>query len=112
MNEKVVQIPEIPLRKPTKAERSVLARIAGCEVIGLKDDGISFKVWDPLTSDAHALKLLAAIIKQKDCRLLYDDGVDEYFIYQYTPEHSPPVAHRKVLNEVILEAALELWFPK
>jgi len=70
--------------------------------------------WNPGERLHQNHQLLAAVIAKGDCKLFYDDGINEFFIYRWVlgPETEPPLAHGHKLNEVVLEAALELWFPQ
>lgn len=68
--------------------------------------------FDPIGNDMHSHKLLEAVVKRKDCKLFYDDGPDEYFIYQFGPRDTPAVGNRQSLNECIFEAAYNLYFPE
>ena len=71
--------------------------------------------WDPLNRPKQTYELLQAVISKGDCKLFFDDGVDEYFIYKYPEagaEQGPPLGHGEELNEAVLEAAMELWCPE
>jgi len=106
------------LRVPTTDQLALFAARSGYDVeIDIKGrvllaDNIAVQ-WDPLNRLDQNHKLLGAVIAIGDCKLFYDDGVDEYFFYKYLPgtETAPPIAHRANLNEAVLEAAMELWFP-
>jgi len=105
------------LREPTVSELVFLASMAGHSVYEL--DCRVYKQhtvvqWDPLNKLDQNLTLLGAVISKGDCKLFYDDGVNEFFIYQYIsgPETEPPIAHRTNLNEAVIEAAMNLWIPE
>lgn len=103
------------LRIPTPEERQALANIAGAEFFRhTNDDDFGIQIWDPLTNDRDAFQLLETIIRIKDCRMFYDDGIQEFFIYEdgLGKKNNAPVAHRKVLRDAIVEAAMNLWFPE
>ena len=99
------------LRIPSPAQRTVLAKIVGTDLIQNTGEGdFGLTIWDPLTNNAGSFQLLEVIIKDKDCRLFYDDGINEYFIYG--PDDDAPLTHRAVLRDAIVEAAMNLWFPE
>ena len=105
-------------RQPTIPQLTMLAKMVGYG-IRLRDDecfikGTSAERWDPVDTPAHNHKLLAALIAKGDCKLFFDDGVDEYFIYHYGAmwEQGPPLAHRANLAETVVEAAVALWCPE
>ncbi len=105
------------LQEPSASELVFLANVCGQSVyeidcrVYLKD---GMRRWDPLNDLTQNFKLLEAVISKGDCKLFYDGGVHEYFIYRYImgPETEPPIAHRKDLNEAVIEAAMNLWFPE
>ena len=104
------------LREPTLEQLEFFANLCNHKDVTAMDGYVivsdaGYNTYDPLNNDLQNHRLLEAVIKGKDCRLFHDDGVDEYFIYQGYAENNPPVAHRTKLNEVVLEAALELYFP-
>ena len=76
--------------------------------------GATIERWSPIYDLAQNQELLAAVIAKGDCKLFYDDGVHEFFIYQYGTgwETSPPLAHRAALNETVIEAAIAIWCPE
>jgi hypothetical protein len=107
------------LREPNLEQLEFFAGLCKCNHIvrnekhvTIVDGGICR--WDPVNNDKQTKWLLEVIIKGQDCKLFYDDGAHEYFIYQYTGlrEQAPPVAHRNDLNEAVMEAAMNLWFPE
>jgi len=108
----------LKLREPTPIQLVTFAKHCACDV-----EIIDGKVmlsnnpavqWDPLNRLDQNHKLLDVIIADVDCKLFYDDGVGEYFIYRYIPgpETEPAIAHRINLNEAVIEAAMNVWFPE
>lgn len=67
--------------------------------------------FEPLERLDQSHILLGTVIAEGDCRLCYDDGVREYFIYQYKSD-GPPIAHQYTLQDTAFEAAMNLWFPE
>lgn len=70
--------------------------------------------WDPRNNLAQNHLLLEAVIREGDCELFFDDGADQYFIYQWDHDSDigkKIIAHRPNLNEAVLEAAMVLWLP-
>ena len=65
--------------------------------------------WDPIKRDNQAFGLLQEVIKQGNCKLVFDDGTNEFFIYSYLDPYGPPLGLGTNLNETIVDAALELW---
>ena len=72
--------------------------------------------WNPRANLAQNHLLLATIIAEGDCRLLYDDGIKEYFIYKFryagANGDGPPLANNHTLEDTVFAAAMELWFPE
>jgi hypothetical protein len=72
-----------------------------------------FHTWHPGFKADQNAELLAAVIAQGDCRLFYDQEINEFFIYQYNGEDTnPPLAHSSSMYAAVLEAALNLWCPE
>jgi hypothetical protein len=107
------------VRVPNPDQLVVLAEKCRIET-EIKGNVVLFKesphcMWDPQDNLAQNHALLAAVIAKGDCRLFYDDGVHEYFIYRYKyvqGSDGPPLAHNTNLQDTVLQAALELWFPE
>lgn len=104
------------LRDATPRELAVFAALCNCKQIVVEGDKVTVvnngtQKWDPLHNDTQAFQLLEVVIRDQDCRLFYDHGVNEYFIYQYHDNTQPPVAHRQRLGAAVVEAALNLYFP-
>lgn len=70
--------------------------------------------WNPRARLCQNHLLLAAVIEQGDCRLFRDQEINEFFIYQYTLNENdgPPLAHHTELNDTVIAAAMNLWFPE
>ena len=89
------------------------ARIVDGVVI-IHDDNST--TWNPRANLAQNHLLLATVIAEGDCRLLYDDGIKEYFIYKFRYEGAngdgPPLANHHTLEDTVFAAAMELWFPE
>lgn len=73
--------------------------------------------WNPRANLTQNHLLLATVIADGDCRLFYDDGVNEFFIYQYKFENGmsvdgPALAYHHTLQDAIFDAAMNLWFPE
>jgi len=62
-------------------------------------------IWDPLEKDDQCFMVLASLIKEKDCELLYDDGY--YFIYQFTDHEKELLTYQSSLNEAIVKAVVD-----
>ena len=111
------------VREATLPELVSLAEKCG-EIAEIKhnSDGLGYVVlasdpdtmWEPRYIPSQNHLLLAALISKGDCKLFYDDGVEEFFIYQYTPgpEMDPPLTHHSSLEDTCFDAAMKLWFPK
>jgi hypothetical protein len=108
------------IRKATPDQLATLAKKCGVNPI-IKGDTVyiadSFDTpWDPAVKLCQNHQLLAAVIAQGDCRLLYDDGIQEYFIYRYRYRGAngdgPALAHNTSLSTTVFSAAMELWFPE
>ena len=112
------------LRLPTLEELVVLAKKCGrdAEIVHAKAVRPNFTEdekavltwnpqveWDPLNRPNQNYELLQAVISKGDCRLFFDDGVDEWFIYQYKEDSGPPIGHGEDLHEAVIEAAMTLW---
>jgi len=108
----------LKLREPTLDQLVVLADQCCKATLILDDKVVLFDnpgvQWDPLNRLDQNHKLLDAVIAEGDCKLFYDDGVGEFFIYRYItgPETEPAIAHRMNLNEAAFEAAMNLWCPE
>lgn len=105
-------------RTATPEQLLVLAQKCGIES-ELENDTVyitngSAMSWNPQANLAQNHVLLAAVIVKGDCKLFYDDGVNEYFIYRYVPgsEYGPPIAHQHDLHDTVFDAAMNLWFPE
>ena len=72
--------------------------------------------WNPRANLTQNHLLLATVIAEGDCRLLYDDGIKEYFIYKFryagASGRRPPLANHHTLQDTVFAAAMELWFPE
>lgn len=104
------------LREPTVDQLEFFAGLCKCNHIVKQDEYVTIvdggiRKWDPVKVDKQAYKLLQVVIKDKDCKLFYDDGVEEFFIYKWN-DNGPPIAHRNNLNEAVMEAAMNLYFPE
>lgn len=118
------------VREATLPQLVILANKSGEEAkIMYNSDGIGYVVltdypdmpmYEPRYHPEQNHALLEAVIKEGDCRLFYDDGVHEFFIYQYRIEEKdglvgnsdgPPLAYNRTLSDTVFAAAMELWFP-
>lgn len=92
-----------------KQEATIKYNSAGQSEIVLSNGDI----WSPQYDLTQSHLLLAHVIADGDCRLFYDDGVHEYFVYQFkagAEGDGPPLAHQLTLADTVFAAALELWF--
>ena len=104
------------LREPTAQQLAIMARHCGHDVT-IKDGLCTlpdFHIWNPTYKPTHNHELLAALIVKGDCKLFYDHEINEFFVYQYnyTDDNNPPLAHHASLDAVVVEAAMNLWFPE
>ena len=51
---------------------------------------------------------LETVIAKNDCKLFYDYGINEYFIYKWNDD-SPPLAHDRDLEKTVDMALEELY---
>lgn len=105
------------LREPTVEQLEFFAEICECKNIELYSNYVivtdgGCERWDPLNNDKQNHRLLKKLIALKDCEIFYDMEVNEYFVYQFIDDYKEPLSHRKELNEAVVEAAMEVWFPK
>ncbi len=106
----------------TATPEQLAALAEKCQITTNIKDGLVYitngsdAMWDPQIKLCQNHVLLSAVIAIGDCRLFYDDGIGEYFIYQYNPtgEHGdgPPLGHHNDLNDTVFAAAMQLWFPE
>ena len=106
-------------REPNVPQLTMLAKMCGYVIRVSTDNeciikGSNGEWWNPVENLVHNHKLLAALIDKGDCRLFYDHGVEEYFIYHYNPDgdDGPALAHRANLAETVVDAAVALWCPE
>lgn len=64
-------------------------------------------IYQPIIDNVQFKDLLKKVISVGDCKLFYDDAVNEYFIYTWG-DKSPPLAHNESLEFTTFMAALEL----
>ena len=110
------------IAEPTLPQLVELASICGENaMIKHNQDGVGYVVlesdpdtmYEPRYIAEQNHELLIAVIADGDCRLFYDQEINEFFIYQYTDgdNDGPPLGHQALLSDTVFEAAMNLWFP-